>query len=169
MTYLPLCLAALAAPLSGYGCGAFSPLLPDARTPADRAHQLDARCKGGGEERVAAIFAPSTVDSVAPSYSYVQSGNDRAVRLRGAEIHLRPLAGFARESLARDLECHEARVVLGAAAPRADDPFVLPGRWVEIDVNSEGDGFVVLARVDEIDSARELLARAQRTYRSPAP
>jgi hypothetical protein len=64
--------------------------------------------------------------------------------------------------MARSLECHESRVLLGRVPARTDDPYVLEGTWLGIDVDSEGDGFVVSVRVDEIEAARRVLERAQR-------
>jgi hypothetical protein len=144
----------------------YNPLLPDTRTPADFAHDVASRCNGFTEESAAPLLSASAVDSVEPSYSHVQSGpGDREARLRGARIHVRPLPGFSPESMARTLECHESRVVLGAAAPAADDPYSLSGHWLDIDVTSTGDGFVVRVEPQEraaSDAAREILARARR-------
>lgn len=138
-------------------------LVPDMRTPADRAREVEPRCAGFTEESVAALLSPSSLDSVQPAYSYVQSGpDDHEARLRGARLEIKPLPGFSREALTRSLECHEARVTLGQAAARADDPYVLPGAWVDIDVDSKGDGFVVLVRTDQFDDARRVLERARR-------
>jgi hypothetical protein len=142
------------------GCRALLPV-PDLRTPVDRAHELEPRCKGFDAAAVAPLLAGDAVDKVEPAYSYVQSGNDRRVNLRGAQIHVRPLPGLSRESIERSLECHQVGAVLGAEKIAADDPYVLPGRWVSLDVDSEGDGFVVLVRVDALDDAKEILARAR--------
>jgi hypothetical protein len=82
--------------------------------------------------------------------------------MRGARVHLRPLAGATAESLTRTLECHEARVTLGAAKAADDDPYVLPGRWLTIDVRSERDGFVAVVETDDLADARLVYARARR-------
>jgi hypothetical protein len=144
----------------------YNPLLPDTRTPADFARNVTPRCAGFTEDAAAPLLSASAVDSVEPSYSHVQSGpGDREARLRGARIHVRPLPGFSPESIARSLECHESRVVLGATAPAADDPYSLAGHWLDIDVTSAGDGFVVRVEPQEraaSDAAREILARAKR-------
>ncbi len=148
---------------AGLACGKIPGLTPDMRTPADHAREIEPRCQGFGEEAAAPLLSPAAVDSVEPAYSYVKSGpNDREARLRGARIHVKPLAGLSRESMARTLECHEARVTLGKAEARVDDPYVLPGTWLDLDVDSEGDGFVVQVRTDVTDPARRVLERAQR-------
>ena len=156
-------LSVLALASSLAGCGGVPFLVPDTRTAADHARQVEPKCNGFGEEVAAPLLSPGVVDSVDPAYSYVESGPaDREARLRGARIHVKPLPGFSREALARDLECHESRVVLGRVPAPADDPYVLADNWLDIDVDSEGDGFVVLVRADDIDVARRVLERAQR-------
>jgi hypothetical protein len=145
------------------GCSGVPFLVPDTRTPADRARGIEPKCRDFGESAVAPMLAPGAIDAVEPAYSYVSSGpSDREARLRGARIHIKPLAGFSKETIARGVECHEARVVLGQASPSVDDPYVMPDHWLDIDVESEGDGFAVLVRTDEMDTARQVLARAQR-------
>jgi hypothetical protein len=151
------------------GCGGIPFLVPDSRTPADRAREVEPKCQGFGDETAAALLSPASFDSVEPAYSYVQGGpNDREARLRGARIHVKPLPGFSREAMARSLECHEARVTLGRVQAKTDDPYVLAGEWLDIDVDSVGDGFVVQVRANEFDAARRVLERAQR-FAGPAP
>ena len=169
--WVPMRLAVLALAFAVAGCGGIPFLVPDTRTAADHARQVEAKCTGFGEEAAAPLLSPAIVDSVDAAYSYVQSGPvDREARLRGARIHVKPQPGFSREMLARNLECHESRVVLRRAAAQADDPYVLPDEWLDIDVDSEGDGFVVLVRADDVEVARRVLERAQRFAASrPSP
>jgi hypothetical protein len=144
--------------------------VPDTRTLADRARAIEPRCSGFSSESAAPLLAPTAIDSIEPAYSRVQSGsNDREARLRGARIHVRPLPGVSRESLTRVLECHEVRVALGREPMADDDPYVLPGRWVDIDVDSVGDGFAVNARADDFADAQKILARARRLAPRPSP
>jgi hypothetical protein len=139
-------------------------LIPDTSTPADHAREIEPRCEGFAEERIAPLLSASTFDAVEPAYSYVKSGpDDHEARLRGARLKVKPLPAFSsKEALARVVECHEARVTLGRVAAPADDPYVLPGYWLDVDVDSEGDGFVVLVRADGIHAAQQVLERARR-------
>jgi hypothetical protein len=151
------------------GCGGIPFLSPDMRTPADRAREIEPKCQGFGDETAAPLLARSAIDSVEPAYSHVQSGPvSQEARLRGARIHVRPLPGLSREAMDRSLECHEARVMLGRVPPGADDPYVLEGSWLDIDVDSEGDGFVVSVLADNMDAARRVVERAQRFAATPA-
>ena len=137
--------------------------VPDTRTAADRAREVSPRCQGFTEQAAAPLLSAGAIDSVEPAYSYVQSGpGDRQARLRGARIHLKPIAALSRESIARSLECHESRFLLGTAPPVADDPYALAGQWLDIDVDSEKDGFVVRVQTDDSPAARETLERAKR-------
>jgi hypothetical protein len=147
------------------GCHFF---VPDTRAPADRAREVTPRCEAFTEEAAAALLSPATIDSVEPAYSYVQSGpGDRQAHLRGARIHLKPIASLSRESIARSLECHESRVLLGTTPPRTDDPYALTSQWLDIDVDSEKDGFVVRVETDDVPAARDVLERARRFAVTP--
>jgi len=144
------------------GCGGWwFPLWPDTRTPADHARAMAARCKGQSDEQTAKALVPSLVEAVEPAYSAVDSGNDRYVHLRGARLHIRPDLNVSAESLQRTLECHEAGVTLGTAREVKDDPYVLPGAWLDIRVDSGGDGLVAEALVDRFEDARQVLQRAR--------
>ncbi len=145
------------------GCSGIPFLSPDMRTPADHAREVEPKCQGFGDETAAPLLARSAIDSVEPAYSHVQSGPvSQEARLRGARLHVRPLPGLSREAMDRSLECHEARVMLGRVAAGPDDPYVLEGNWLDIDVDSEGDGFVVSVLGGDADTARRVLERAKR-------
>lgn len=151
------------------GCGGVPFLLPDARTPVDRAGEMEPKCRGLSETDVAPLLSTQAVEAVEPSIARVKSGPmDREARMRGALLHVRPLPGVSREGLTRGLECHQVRVVLGQVPPTTDDPYVLPGRWLDIDTDSVGDGFVVRVETDEPADAREVLARARRRFTAGA-
>ena len=108
-------------------------------------------------------MSPTAIDSVEPGYFHVRLGpGDRQARLSGARVHLRPIASMSRESIARSLECHESRVVLGTTQPPVDDPYAVAGRWLDIDVDSDKDGFVVHVGSDDLPTARDVLERAKR-------
>lgn len=148
------------------GCHFF---VPDTRTPADRAREVSPHCQGFTEEAAGPLLSATAIDAVEPAYFHVQSGpGDRQARLRGALIHLRPVATSSRESIARSLECHQSRVVLGATPASVDEPYAFPGQWLDIDVDSTRDGFVVQVGSDDVSTARDVLARAKRFIGLPA-
>jgi hypothetical protein len=142
-------------------CAFFSPI-PDARSPVDRAHEIDVQCRELSEATAAPDVSKTAIDSVEPLQSHVQSGNNSETRLLGAKIHVRPLPGLTRELLARELQCHEARVLLGKAPPLVDDPYSAAPAWVDISADSEGNGFAVSVESFDFDTANAELARARR-------
>lgn len=154
----------LVACLLATGCGA---LTPDARSCSQRARETEPRCAGVTDESVARILAPASIDAVEPAYSYALGGpNGRQARLSGAKIHLAANTGATKEALTRTLRCHEARVLLGKAESRANDPYTLSEQWLDIDVDSTDDGWVVQVATDQTDDAQTVLDRA-RLYSHP--
>jgi hypothetical protein len=149
--------------------GACSYFVPDTRTPTDQAKAVEPKCRTAAADEAAAVAIAGNIERVEPSYARVLGGpNASEARLRGARIHLRPMAGATRESLTRALECHEARVTLGATAA-TDDPYFLPGRWLKIEVASEDDGFVASVETDDHDVAQAVLDRARRYLAARTP
>ncbi|MDP9150980.1 MAG: hypothetical protein M3O36_13705 [Myxococcota bacterium] len=156
---------ALLAAGSVWMAGCFLSPLPDTRTPADFAQALERRCASVSDDSSEAMRAPAIVESVEPAYSFVSSASmDRQAILRGARVHLRPLPGLSRESLQRSLECHQAGVVLGKWHAPPNDPYTLPGEWLEVEAQSEGDGFVINVRAHARPQAELVLDRARRVY-----
>jgi hypothetical protein len=134
------------------GCSIYR-MLSGTQTQAEYAQRVEPRCAAFRDTEAANLLSPSAVEGVEPAYSYVQSGSDRRANLSGARIHVRPLPGTSPEGLTRDLECHQAHAVLVGAQPRDDDPYILPGQWVDLEVSSERDGFAA-ARPPPMTSAR---------------
>lgn len=145
----------------GFSACALNPVMPDPRTPSDRARELEARCADVPKDVDTEALSVSIVERVDPAYNYVQSGNDRVVRLRGARLRFKARRDLSAESLQLSLECHQARVTLGSAHELENDPYTLPGTWLDIDSRSAGDGYVVAVQVDNIAKARVVLDRAR--------
>jgi hypothetical protein len=150
------------------GCGnLFGFILPDTRTAADRAHEVEPKCKSSSETATAPFLVPASIEHVEPENSFVQSGNDRRANLSGARIYLVPMAGQSSETITRSLECHQVRATLGQVEAQNDDPYVLPGHWLDISAHSEGDGFSVSVTIDSIADAKKVLDRAQHLAAPP--
>lgn len=153
---LPIACAIL---LAGCHFGSFW----DFRSPIDHARDNASRCAGYTVEKDAALFAPASVEKVEPAITHVASGpiQDEA-RLRGALIHLGPSPSLTRELIQRAVECHEVHVLLGTESELPYDPYTLSGTWLDIDAESEGDGFTVAIRSDQFPIAKQVLERARR-------
>ena len=153
--------------LSGCGSCSWFPLLPDNRTILDRAHELDELCgedpDAGDAGPVAAdALSPSVIASVHVAYIHVNQGAGGDLRLRGANLHMRPTVNMPVGVLQRALECHEAAVTLGDAPELPDDPYVLPGVWLAIDVSATNEGLMATVGTDSPDDARRVVERAHK-------
>jgi hypothetical protein len=128
------------------------------------------------EAALAPILTGEAIERVEPAYiAAAASGGHGAggayKRLTGAVFSVRALKAFSAEWLDRSLECHSARRLLGRipAGENPTDPFWVPGKSVDIDVQSSGPGFAVSVRSLEVADAHEILARAQAFYEATRP
>jgi hypothetical protein len=146
------------------GCGACSgfPLLPDKRTTADRAHELDDRCEEDAGPSPGDALSPSNIESIQADYMHVNQGAGGDLRLHGADLHMRPTVNMPVGVLQRALECHEAAVTLGRAPELPEDPYVLPGSWLQIDVSVTNEGLMAAVLAESPDDARRILERAHK-------
>jgi hypothetical protein len=132
-----------------------------ATSSAQHAREVHGKCQSVSPASIEPVLMQSMVDSVEPAYVYANGGpNGRIARLAGAQIHMHPLQGASREWVERALECHEARIALGEA-PSGADPYRPAQAWVDIDVQSDRDGYVVRLTSDDVGDAHEILQRAQ--------
>jgi len=148
--------------LSGCGSCSWFPLLPDNRTPVDRAHELDDRCGGDAGSFAAEALSPSVIERVQAAYIHVNQGAGGDLRLRGVNLHMQPTLDMPVAVLQRTLTCHEAAVTLGHTPELPDDPYVLPGSWVEIDVSASNLGLMAAVLTDSPDDARRIVERAHK-------
>jgi hypothetical protein len=155
--------------LSGCGSCAWFPLLPDKRTPVDRAHELTDLCKEDSPASAPDALSPAIVERVEPAYVHMNAGAGGDLRLRGANLHMRPTVNMPIGVLQRALECHQARVTLGEAKEVDDDPYVLAGSWVDIHVSGTEEGLVAAVLTDSLDDARRIVDRAHKFVTSPRP
>jgi hypothetical protein len=123
-------------------------------------------CSGISEnDRVMSPFEhPADIASVEPIYDRITSSKaGMSARLSGANVTFRAVPGLTAEWLQRSIDCHLARnASLGHVVPEMPDCPLVP-RGVSARVRSAGGGFVVEVRGDDMDTAREVLARAQRS------
>jgi len=141
------------------GCGSCSsfPLLPDKRTALNRAHELDDICAEDAGPVPADALSPSVIESVQAAYMHMNAGAGGDLRLHGVNLHMRPTVNMPVGVLQRALECHEAAVTLGNAPELLpQDPYVLPGFWLEINVSPTNEGLMAAVLTDRrCNSKRE--------------
>jgi hypothetical protein len=158
----------LAALIALLGCGSCSwfpswfPLLPDKRTAVDHAHELDTICKEDAGPLVDDALSPSVIESVQAAYAHVNQGAGGDRRLDGVNLHMRPNVNTPVGVLQRTLECHQAAVTLGHAPELPEDPYVLPGSWLDIDVSLTKEGLMAAVLIDSPDDARRVVERAHK-------
>ncbi|HXX67440.1 MAG TPA: hypothetical protein VEK07_09680 [Polyangiaceae bacterium] len=129
----------------------------------DRAHELDDICQQDAAGLLAPdALSPSVIESVQAAYIHVNQGAGGDLRLRGANLHMQPTLNMPVGVLQRTLACHEAAVTLGGAPELPDDPYVLHGSWLEIDVSSTNLGLMAAVLTDSPDDARRVVERAHR-------
>jgi hypothetical protein len=142
------------------GCAASAP----PRSAAEQASAWDQnQCASFRDDAaIAEVLSGRAVERVDPLYEGVQSKSS-SPRLEGAALSVRPIRGATAEWLNRSLECHGVERMLGRVTALGNttvDPFVLPGSFVHIRVQSSGDGFRVELSGTTIAEAREILSRA---------
>ena len=138
---------------------------PPPQTASDKAAALErARCAADiDDSRLLAAVTGDAVESVEPLYTSAPDDNSGSeTRLYGAQIRIRAAQGVTAQWLDAALECHSARRLLQRtnAGKVANDPFWLPGRTVDIDVQPTRDDLEVAVRGDSTDDAQEILIRA---------
>jgi hypothetical protein len=108
---------------------------------------------------------------------FMNDGNGVS-KVVATRILLRPPEGVSVDKMTRILQCHNARAVLGRAAPLTNDPYSLPNTWLDIDVREQEGNFVAVVGADRTTDNIRLLERAkafaaaqasQRVDSSPAP
>ncbi|MGO9834863.1 MAG: hypothetical protein ACLP1X_11650 [Polyangiaceae bacterium] len=141
------------------GCGSVS---PEVQAAGVEKMQCDGSATAQGE---AQLLRSTRVISVEPLYSFVHASyNGGEQRVNGAKLLIRPPEGLTADTLTRILQCRGARRILERehAAIAADDPFFLPGAWVNVDVRSENGNFAVILSADSVDEGLRVLSRAKR-------
>ena len=98
------------------------------------------------------------------------SKGQQGARMVGATVTFRAVEGMTAEWLQRVIDCHLARnASLGHVVPEMPNCPLVP-KGVQVHVSSTGNGFAVAISSDDMETAREILARAQRILvAKPAP
>jgi len=109
------------------------------------------------------VIQNTTVLEVRPIYGRVHtSSGDFESRVNGATVWVQPPPGVPAEQMARIVQCHSARALLGEIdqAQLATDPFWLPNTWLDIDVKSHAGRFAISVGADNVENGLKVLARA---------
>jgi hypothetical protein len=135
------------------GCSAG--VTPTAKAASVAQSQCDRRA--GTDVRV---LQATAVLSARPLYSHVITGkNDSEERVTGARLLVHAPGEVTAEQFARIVRCHSAQVLLGQV-DFAEDPYTLPGAWIDVDVKPEGNHLDVLLRAENVPEGLKVLHRA---------
>jgi hypothetical protein len=140
-----------------------------ATTPAARALEVErVQCEATTID-AAPVVERLAVLSVTPLYVRGHSLDPGELRIRGANLLLRPPEGIDPYRLLRTLQCHAARMLLGRESPvDSQDPFWLADSFLEIDVQAEHGNFVVSIKAGSVAEGVRVLARADAFARNHA-
>lgn len=141
-----------------FGCASAPP-------PAVKAAQVEqVQCdQSTSPEEDATILATTKVISSEPIYSNVPTSyGDIEHRVNGAKLVVRPPEGVSAERMTRILQCHSARQLLGQSdrPDLANDPYWLPGAWLDIQVTPENGNYAVTLEANTIEKSLQVYARA---------
>jgi hypothetical protein len=142
----------------GLGCGTSPP-------PAARAAQVEhLQCdESTSAQEAARVLETTKVIASEPIYSNVPTADEGVEhRVNGAKLVVRPPEGVSPERMTRILQCHSARELLRQAdrVELANDPYWLPGAWIEIRVTPEDGNYAVTLEADTIGKSLQVYARA---------
>ncbi len=139
------------------GCASLQPRL----TPLEQANRHLREVCGDDFHPDPRIFAPATIARVEPLYTLFHIAGSFQSRAAGARIILRAEPGWTREWIDRNLDCHQARVLLKKDPPLPNDPYAVPGQWLSIDEESDTHDLVVLIHAETPEVAMQVLANAR--------
>jgi hypothetical protein len=100
------------------------------------------------------ILRETTVVHVAPITFFTGAGtrSEGGQRVSGVKLLVRAPDGVSYDQMARALQCHSAKVLLGQVdvATLGDDPYVLPDTWLDIEVTPDRGYFAVKLSADRV-------------------
>ena len=106
-----------------------------------------------------------TVDDIAQTMLKTQNGTALRVKdigevTQGSKIAIPAQPGLTTAWITRNLICHQAHHLLRRAAD-SQDAYWLPGAWLEFDVHSRGDLFLVDIYAADPEAANAVLTRSR--------
>jgi hypothetical protein len=133
-------------------------------TPEVRAARVERmQCTDAQATGELSILQNTAVLSAEPTYFYpTTAGASGGGTVTGAKLLVRPPPGVSSLDMTRALQCHSAKMLLGQVDPATfrDDPYSLPGAWVDIDVKPEGGNLAVRVTADRVPENLALVHRA---------
>ena len=156
----------LAPAVLGLPCSCATP------TPTARATQTELLQCAANDERDVRTIEGLRVLSVEPVYSYMHNGRTGSdQRIKAVRLLVRPPSNVTPQALVGDVQCHSAHMVLGRqqSSRIENDPFWLPGAWLDIALEPDGANCALTITAEGIDPNLQILrlARAFASAHSP--
>src|ERR1700690_147045 len=142
--------------------------LPSSTSPQARAAEFEKlHCTNATPERPSLAFKDSQVLRVEP---LLARGHSYEVHTIGASLLMAPPKGVTAEQLNEILQCHTASMLLEQNNEQgpANDPYFLPGTWLEVSVKSEIGAVSVNVAPDNVHNGLLVLQRAKDFARAQA-
>jgi hypothetical protein len=127
-------------------------------------------CDGDTEKTTQEVI--SAVHEAQPLFVKINTGKRSTATksyLLGAKLLIEARQGMTAQSLERTLRCHQARRVMEPDPAAELDPFSLANSWIDIQVQPDHSGFIVLLRGQTPEESQVIDARAQEFINSRAP
>ena len=135
--------------------------LPSSASPQAKAAEFEKlHCMNATPERTSQAFKDSHVLQVEPLLARVHANDVHTI---GASLRMAPPKGVTAEQLNEILQCHSASMLLERNNEQgtANDPYFLPGAWLEISVKSEIGTVSVNVAADNVHDGLLVLQRAK--------
>jgi hypothetical protein len=106
----------------------------------------------------AVVLGPDVIEYVEPLYAYLSSHGSAQARLRGAIVHIKPVAGLTQNALAAMIACHRQAIARGFVPASEIDPYALDEDRMNVKVELDPSGLMVKLSCGSIDDAKRVLA-----------
>jgi hypothetical protein len=119
---------------------------------------LSSLCAGDVWRGSAVVLGPEAIAYVEPLYANLSSHGSLQARLRGAIVHVKPVAGLTQEVLTAMIACHREALARGLIPSVASDPYGLDEDRMSVKVELDPSGLLVKLGCDSVDDAKQVLA-----------
>jgi hypothetical protein len=119
---------------------------------------LSPLCAGDVWRGSAVVLGPEVIESVEPLYANLSSHGSLQARLRGAIVHVKPVAGLTPNVLEAMIDCHRLAIARGIVAASDNDPYALDEDRMSVKVELDPSGLIVKLGCDDINDAKRVLA-----------
>jgi hypothetical protein len=115
-------------------------------------------CPGDVWRAAAVVLGRESITSVEPLYAHLSSHGSWEARLRGAVVHVKPVAGLTRDTLEAMIACHRQAIAHGILPALDTDPYALDADRLSVRVDEDAAGLSISLSSNSVDDAKRVLA-----------